>query len=316
MTPSTLTPDLTMTDSHSTPPRSPGWRDLRPRDDEMRHTTAPRRRLPSESAQPEAEILHRPMAPWFRRRSSWAVGTVVVVVLATVLLFALLPTRDGQPIARPAPISPTAAGSTTNPSEDPNGGDATTPAPAPPLPGTASPGPVIPPPAEPVPTGASTVGLIELNDAQFATPEGWTLFGDEVIEGDRRAVRVRHEATDAGLQAVTLVPEATNLSASCTSLVALQQTQFTEVSLQLVAPVGVDVALGTSVQCGFAGVRISDGVPNTVTFTLVNRMSDSHALMLRTTVPKSAAEDTTIRSQINAMTCGASTSFGVALPLC
>ncbi len=310
-----------MTDSDPTAPRSPGWRAL-PTGDEGRRTIASRRRLPPESTQPEAENPRgaasgtRSDSPWLRRRGWWAIGTVVVVVLATVLLFALLPTRDGQPIARPAPISSTSAGSTTSPSEDPNESDATTTAPAPPLPGTVSPGPGIPPPAEPVPTGASTVGLIELNDAQFAIPEGWTLFGDEVIEGDRRAVRLRHESTDAGLQAVTLVPEATDLSASCTSLVDLQQTQFNDVSLQLVAPVGVDVAMGASVRCGFAGVRISDGVPNTVTFTLVSRVSDSHALMLRTTVPESVAEDTTIRSQLSTMTCGASTSFGVPFPLC
>ncbi len=253
--------------------------------------------------------------PWFRRRSWWAAGGVTAVVLVPVAWFALLPPPEGQLVAPPPPASPTRGVPTPSPANDVSGNvPATTP--AAPLPGTASPRPVITAPIEPAPTGGSTVGLVELNDVQFAIPEGWTLYGDELIEGDRRAVRLSHGASDARLQAVTLVPEATDLSASCTSLVDLQQTQFTDVSRQLVVPIGVDVALGAGVRCGFSGTRSSDGVPTTVTFTLVSRATDAHVLMLRSTVPDAGAGDAEAVLQLNSMSCQASASFGVPQPLC
>lgn len=267
----------------------------------------PRRAVPVEG--------NDPTAPWFQRRGWWAAGAVTLVVLIPVLWFVLLSTPGGQPVSPPSPLPST----TASPSAEASGAVAATtspPAVAPPLPGTASPGPVINAPVEPAPSGGSTVGLIELNDARFTIPDGWTLYGDEVIEGDRRAVRLSNAATDARLQAVTLVPGTTALEASCTSLVDLQQTQFAEVSRQLVVPIGVDDSLGSGVRCGFSGIRSADGVPTTVTFTLVSRISDAHVLMLRSTTPDAAANNTDMMLQLASMSCEASASFGVPQPLC
>lgn len=239
----------------------------------------------------------------------------MAVVLVPVLWFVLLPPPEGQIVAPALPASPTAGIPTASPSDDVSDGAPPTSA-APPLPGTASPGPVITAPVEPAPTGGTTVGLIELNDARFTIPDGWTLYGDEVIEGDRRAVRLSNAATDARLQAVTLVPEATNLAASCSSLVDLQQTQFAGVARQLVVPIGVDDSLGSGVRCGFSGTRSADGVPTTVTFTLISRVQDAHVLMLRSTTPDAAASNTDMMLQVTSMSCEASSSFGVPQPLC
>lgn len=137
-----------------------------------------------------------------------------------------------------------------------------------------------------------------------------------MIENARRAVRLSDRATDARLQAVTLEGGAAELTESCISLVDLQHTQFANVTQQLVAPIGVDTAQGSGVRCGFMGERSTDGVATTVTFTLVSRATDSHVLMLRTTVPDSVPSDAVAISQLNAMACQASNSFGVTLPLC
>ncbi len=140
--------------------------------------------------------------------------------------------------------------------------------------------------------------------------------GDEQIEDSRRAVRLHQQETDVRLQAVTVGPSGQTLTSACAALVELQQSQFTDVEQQLVAPIGVDSAQGSAVRCGFEGTRTDDGVANTVTFTLVERLADSHVLMLRTTVPQPSAGATPVLAQLNAMACGASVSFGVALPLC
>ncbi len=84
---------------------------------------------------------------------------------------------------------------------------------------------------------------------------------------------------------------------------------------QLVAPIGVDGTLGSAVRCGFEGIRISDGLLTSITFTIVSRVADSHVLMLRATVPERSMGQPPV-AQLNAMTCAASTSFGVPLPLC
>ncbi|RMB60026.1 hypothetical protein EAX62_09945 [Tessaracoccus antarcticus] len=223
----------------------------------------------------------------------------VTVVLPSASV-AATPTTPSSPSVE-SPTSPTPSGTAGS---------------AAPLPGTVPPAPVLPQSPEPSPEGSEVAGTIVLNDATFIAPAGWLLYGDDLIEDGRRAVRLSHDRTDARLQAVTLNPGDSDLSASCGSLVDLQQAQFSDVTRQLVVPIGVEASAGTGVRCGFTGVRSSDGIANTVTFTLVSRATDSHVLMLRTTVPQGGASDSAPVQQLGAMSCEASASFGLALPLC
>ena len=228
-----------------------------------------------------------------------------MVVLLPVLWFALLPTPQGVPIAPPSRLPSSTVPGNTAPE-----------APATPLPATVPPEVPATAPDDPAPSGGATVEVVELNDAQFTISPGWILSGDDMIEDSRRAVRLSNPTTDAQLQAVTLGPEATELSASCRSLVDLQQTQFADVTHQLVVPIGVSNASGDGVRCGFSGIRSSDNIAATVAFTLVTRVSDAHVLMLRSTVPDTATGDAETVRHLNAMSCEASSSFGVQLPLC
>ena len=267
---------------------------------------------------------------WWLRRGWWAVAVALIALLSLVLSLVLRPSVGTPTAQRALPFStagqtssssaPSTVPSQTELEEDSNSPASVSPQDgAPPLPGTARPTPTITDqtqPAESEPTATIAAGDIELNDARFSAPTGWMISGDEQIENSRRAVRLNQQDTDIRLQAVTLEPSGQELGASCGSLVDFQQAQFTDVKRQLVVPVGVDAGRGSAVRCGFEGIRTSDGVTNTVTFTLVSRAVDSHVLMLRTTVPEQSAEESPVIAQLNAMTCATSTSFGVALPLC
>lgn len=311
-------------------PQGPGRRAL-PADETGGSTVAPRRGVPTadEMATPPGPRRAAPttegdeVQPWFRGPGAWVV-LVASVLIALALWSMMQPTSEPPPVVIvPTSAAPTATDTgptdSPSPSDDTNPGTATTPDPsesAPPLPATAAPAPPVSVPPEPSPDSSATAGLVELNDANFMGATGWTLYGDDLIEEDRRAVRLSNEATDTRLQAVTLLPGGGELSESCGSLVELQQTQFTEVTRQLVTPIGVETTLGAGVRCGFSGVRSSDGVANTVSFTLVSRASDSHVLMLRTTVPDALPAESPAIAQLLSMSCQASVSFGVTLPLC
>lgn len=292
-------------DNHGGPPAVPSRRSHE--EPPATTTDAPRRAL-------AAEV--EPSRSWAVPRIGWAIGGVGALVLILVLVLALQPSRD----SRPATPSPSSTSVPSGPVGTPT--DEISPTPTPP-PGTAAPLPgtntheVLPTPLEePVPSAGATVAIVELNDAEFSSPEGWTIYGDELIEGARRTVRLSNPTTDARLQAVTLEGGASTLNDACVSLVDLQQAQFTAVTRQLVVPIGVDAAAGTGVRCGFTGERTSDGVANTVTFTVVSRATDAHVLMLRTTLPVAVASDSEAQLQLNSMSCQASSSFGVSLPLC
>lgn len=286
--------------------------------------TLPRRAL----ADPEVSWQSSP--PLWLRHRVWVIAVVGSAVVA-LLIWMLLP----QSAAPPPPPSAVPVATSTPPSTTPSGNAPPTfssiptievtppplPSAVPPIeattPDASSPaGASSLPEEEPAPSGNPVAGEIILNDAQFNAPEGWSIYADEEIEDDRRAVRLKQDATDARLQAVTLEASPSDLASSCESLVTLQQAQFTEVTRQLVVGMGVDSALGTAARCGFSGTRTSDGVNNTVTFTLVMRTSDSHILLLRHTVPDTVEAKVIGVAQLNAMTCGASSSFGVPIPLC
>ncbi len=290
---------------------------------------------PRKTTSADASPENRDTADVGRSPRTWVTSALVsVALLLVVLLFAWPRSTVVPPVVLPTPSSTVAhtpsrsPSSPVSPSNSPSSPSSSTQPtesltrvvdrsePAAPLPGTVPPETPTSAPAEPPPTALVAAGEIQLDDAQFMAPEGWTLYGDELIENARRVVRLSHQATDVRLQAVTLEPSGADISTSCGSLVTTQQAQFTHVTPELMAPIGVDVTLGAAIRCGFAGIRSSDGVPNSVTFTLVTRASDSHVLVLRNTVPDALTGERTGVAQLNAMTCEASGSFGVALPLC
>ncbi|TRY19456.1 hypothetical protein FOJ82_00650 [Tessaracoccus rhinocerotis] len=162
---------------------------------------------------------------------------------------------------------------------------------------------------------ALPAGTIELNDTTFLAADGWVLYGDDLVEGDRRVVRLSDPTSDTRLQVLTLLQDQ-DLAASCEALVAAQKGHFVVMSEQLARPVGVAPEEGTGVSCGFAGVRTSDGLANSVSFTLLRRAADSHVLMLRTTIPDAVGVGDQPRRDLTQMTCAASSGFGVPLPLC
>lgn len=222
-----------------------------------------------------------------------------------------------DPSASASPSEPTPAETRETPvtSSPPASDSAPLPSPNPTsTPPEGSPEPPPYPEEEPAET-ALPAGVVELNDTSFTAADGWVIYGDDLVEGDRRVVRLSDPSSDARLQALTLLQDP-DLTASCEALVAVQKAQFAVTSEQLARPVGVPAAEGSGVSCGFAGVRSSDGVANTVSFTLLRRASDSHVLMLRTTIPDSIGVGDRPRRDLTRMSCSASTNFGVGLPLC
>lgn len=173
-----------------------------------------------------------------------------------------------------------------------------------------------PTPAEPTPSVSADPGqLLELNDASLTVPASWTITSDELVEGDRRAVRLVEAATDARLQAVTPGASQQTPLQACEALVALQRQAYTGVTTHLVLELSVPGA-GDGVTCGFDGTRSSDEVGNVVSFTLLRRDVDGHLLMLRATTPDAVPPTAEARSQLVGMQCEASRTFGVPLPLC
>ena len=161
-----------------------------------------------------------------------------------------------------------------------------------------------------------TTPLIELNDTSLTVPQGWVVYADETIEGDRRLVHLRQGTDDTRIQVVTLVTTDPDLTTSCRALVTSQVSQFTHTTELLTLSIGLAPEVGEGRTCGFTGVRTSDGTANSVSFTLVRRASDGHVLMLRQTIPDAVGIDSQSRRDLSGMTCEASAGFGVPLPLC
>ncbi len=160
------------------------------------------------------------------------------------------------------------------------------------------------------------VAELVLNDTSLTAPSGWNLYGDEQIESDRRVIRLSHGETDVRLQVVSLTSAEGDLNAACEALSASQQEQFSDVTTTPTLSAGVNPDQGAGVTCGFQGTRLSDGVTNTVSFTLLLRVEDGHVLLLRSMIPSTVTPGAVSRQELAAMNCTASLNFGVTLPLC
>ena len=71
---------------------------------------------------------------------------------------------------------------------------------------------------------------------------------------------------------------------------------------------------GSGVSCNFTGTRISDSVPASVEFTLLQR--GGITLVFRDTIPASVPEDSPALAQLVEMECGAAAGFGVTVDQC
>ena len=150
---------------------------------------------------------------------------------------------------------------------------------------------------------------------QLTVPEGWEVYADEVVQDDRRLVRLREPVTDVRVQAVTLTTVGEDLAQACRDLVTDQQQAFTNVAESVV----VDVPLtgpASGVSCAFTGTRASDGVAAKVEFTIILRDEDAQSLIFRDTVPDSVAETSPVLAQLAGMECAATETFGVVVGSC
>lgn len=238
------------------------------------------------------------------------IGAALVAMVFTLYVVRGTAPTTTQP--EPAPSTATSARSL-----DPNQTDGTQPAAATDTPAyITSPGEAGSSAPTIAPSGPVDLVDIQLDDAGFALPAEWELYADEVVDGSRRLVRIREPLSDVRAQLVSLTSIGTDLSGACQALIDDQDGNYSNMVPVLPAAIGLASAEGTGVTCGFRGIRASDAQENSVTFTLLQRTSDGHSLVLRSTVPASVSADSAARTALFGISCQASTSFGVPLPLC
>lgn len=170
--------------------------------------------------------------------------------------------------------------------------------------------PVASPSASPSPSGAREV----VGDTAVTVPDHWRLYADELTEGDRRLIRVIDDATGVRLQVATLTTVGTDLTAACRALIDDQGAEYA-VDFEVV-PRYVSMDDGAvAVNCGFVGAR--EGQEDTsVMFTMVQRESDVHTLVLRVMGPRNLPADAPAVREVAAMGCEAAAAFGHPFPLC
>lgn len=274
----------------------------------------PVRRLPA----PTNPSARRGITPEPTRQTSqpvWIVAVVLPIVIALVMggLWLVFGERgDGGLTAEPSPSPVVSSTPETSPPQaspteaSPTAGPTPSPTDSPRLPTEPEPEPS---PISSVPGGV----LLELNGTVLDMPPGWQLYGDELIQDDRRLVRIRDVTHDVRIQAVSLTNVVGPLATACQELVRDHRELYTGVAQGL--PVDVPLAgAGEGASCAFTGTRASDAVANQVEFTLL-RLNDT-TLVFRDTIPASAPEDAPARSQLVAMECAAAESFGIAVSQC
>lgn len=246
-----------------------------------------------------------------RRAWTWLIALGVALSIAVAVMFLAFGGRDlttAPATTDPAP-SPGASGSAYASGSTSAAPSASSAAPSPTASdaGSASPQPTSPPTPSPE--------VIDLGDATVTVPAGWEIYADELVQDERRLVRLRDPATDTRVQAVTLTSVEGELDQACRDLVTDQQEGFGGVAESVVIDVPLTGA-AAAVSCAFTGTRTADGVAAKVEFTLIRRDSDSQSLLFRDTVATSLAPDSPALAQLTAMECAAARSFGVLIGSC
>ena len=157
-------------------------------------------------------------------------------------------------------------------------------------------------PASPAPSPSAVTSPLPLDDATLQVPEGWDVYADEQVQDDRRLVRLEQGETGVRVQAVTLTSVDGDLSTACNLLITELESSYTDPAQTTAFT--VPVAPG------------GEGYSCTVTFTMLRRDADAQALVLRASVPDTAADDTQAAAQLEALICSAAASFDVDLTRC
>lgn len=267
-------------------------------------------------------------------RSAWVGPAALAVVLSLVIgILYLTLGRSGVAEPRPSmtvgpsPVTSDAAPVTTAtasaPGEDPGGlptGDDTATgatSQSPPLAASseAEPGSVTPPPSGTATTAAPAGVPLDLGEATIVVHPGWQLYADEVVQDQRRLIRMRELTTDTRIQAVVLTTVAEELDQACLALMSDQAQGYTDVAESLAVTVQSGAG-AEGVSCAFTGTRSSDGVPNKVEFTLVRRQADGLTLFFRDTIPAEVPEGSPVVAQLSAIECDAAATFAVTINAC
>lgn len=170
------------------------------------------------------------------------------------------------------------------------------------------------PTASPTPTKPPGTKEV-VDDATITLPASWKLYHDEKTEGDRRLIRAEDAKGEVRLQLATLTTIDANLTSACKLLVEDQSKDYAvdfEIGPSATNPDGDAQA----VVCGFVGKKPDQQNATSVRFTLIQRASDTHTLVLRIMQPHHLAADAPGVHEASLMSCEASRSFGHALPLC
>lgn len=237
-------------------------------------------------------------------RRAWVALAALAVAMTVLIggLYVVLGPRGANTTAPTASSSPSSGGTSPSPSESTSGEAGPSPSEPSASPDASSPGP-------------SPAAELDLGDVQLTVPEGWEVYADEVVQDDRRLVRLREPVTDVRVQAVTLTTLGEDLAQACRDVVTDQQQAFTNVAESVV----VDVPLtgpASGVSCAFTGTRTSDSVAAKVEFTIILRDEDAQSLIFRDTVPASLAESSPVLAQLAGMECAAMETFGVVVGTC
>ena len=167
--------------------------------------------------------------------------------------------------------------------------------------------------ASPSPT--SDPSLIALDDdAQVRLLPGWQMYTDEVVQDDRRLIRIKQLATDTRIQIVTLTSVVGPLDAACSDLIAEHRPQYSGVVESPSVAVAVSEGSEGSA-CSFTGTRMSDNVASKVDFTIVRR-ADGVSLLFRDIAPQTLPVDAPALNELATIECGAAESFGVTIGQC
>lgn len=152
-----------------------------------------------------------------------------------------------------------------------------------------------------------------VGDTSVTLPTDWEMYADETTEGDRRLIRARDPEGAATLQITTLTSVGKDLVAVCNALVGDQREGYEVDSEQVPMPVSVR-GEAAAIVCGFGGAK--EGEDSSVQFTLVQRASDAHTLVMRSMQDRALQADAPAVEQAASLKCEAARNFGTPLPLC
>lgn len=158
------------------------------------------------------------------------------------------------------------------------------------------------------------VGVVEdVDDTSITVPADWELYADETTEKDRRLIRIREPESGTTMQVTTLTTVGEDLVAMCEALIGDQREGFAVDSEQ----VPTEVTAGGdafAVVCGFGGAK--EAADSSVQFTLIQRESDKHTLVLRSIQDRALGADSPAVETTAQLKCEAARNFSTPLPLC